>query len=248
MNNKSLFTGKSDDYFRCRPSYPEAAVRWLRQKCSGDKAVDIGAGTGIFTKALLPYFNEVSAIEPNEDMRKVFRIFLPEVVCSAASGEATELPDNSIDLITVAQAFHWLDEEKFKAEAMRILRPGGKVAIIWNTTLPDDFSMARSKICQKYCPRFSSGHAGKRSPAEGDDFLLHHYFSSVEFASFSNPFVMDLETFEGNMRSRSYAIGAEHPDYPAFMTELRAVFEQYAVDGRVTEQQETQIYLGEFQA
>ena len=247
MDNKSLFTGKSDDYFRYRPAYPEASVRWIKARCSGEAVVDIGAGTGIFTKVLLNFFKNVSAIEPNADMRKNFRIFLPETACLSGSGEATGLPDNSVDLITVAQAFHWLDEEKFRQEAMRILRPGGKVAIIWNTALKNDFSIARNSVCQKYCPRFRSGHAGKRSPEEGDVFLRYHYFSKVEFVSFSNPFVMDLETFEGNMRSRSYAIAPEHPDHPEFMTALRAVFDHHAVGGMVTELQETQIFLGEFQ-
>ena len=247
MDNRTLFTGKSDDYFRYRPSYPEASARWIKERCSGENAVDIGAGTGIFTKVLLNFFREVSAIEPNADMRKCFRNFLPDTVCLAGTGEATGLPDNSVDLITVAQAFHWLDEEKFKAEAMRILRPGGKVAIIWNTALKSDFSAARNAVCQKYCPRFSSGHAGKRSPEEGDAFLRYHYFSQVEIASFDNPFAMDQETFEGNMRSRSYALLPDHPDYPEFMAEQRAVFAKFATDGTVTEPQETQIFLGEFQ-
>lgn len=246
MDNKHIFTGKSNDYFRYRPSYPYEAVKWLREKCSGDKVADIGAGTGIFTKVLQCCFKDVSAIEPNADMRKKFHDFLPDIICSDGTGEATGLPDNSIDLITVAQAFHWLDEEKFKQEAIRILRHGGKAAIIWNTTVQNDFSAARDQVCQKYCPRFRQGHAGKRSVAEGDEFLRHHYFKKVEFASFDNPFEMDSETFEGNMRSRSYAIGAEHPAYSEFMTELHTVFEQYALNGTVTEQQETQIYLGEF--
>ena len=248
MDNRNLFTGKSDDYFRYRPSYPATSVRWLKERVSGENVVDIGAGTGIFTQLLLNFFKEVSAIEPNADMRKFFRIFLPEIPCLPESGEATGLPDNSVDLITIAQAFHWLDEEKFKAEAMRILRPGGKVAIIWNTALKNDFSAARDRISQQYCPRFRSGHAGKRSPEEGDAFLRYHYFSRVEIASFDNPFVMDLETFEGNMRSRSYALAPDHPDHPEFMAKQRAVFEHFAVNGTVTELQETQIFLGEFQA
>ena len=248
MNNRSVFSGKSEDYFRYRPSYPDVAFEWLRERCSGEIAVDIGAGTGIFTKGLLRCFKNVSAIEPNADMRKKFHEFLPDKVCSYGTGEATGLQDNSTDLITVAQAFHWLDEERFKTEAIRILRPAGKVAIIWNTTLPNEFSAARDRVCQKYCPRFRTGHAGKRSVAEGDDFLLHHYFHKVEVASFANPFAMDLEIFEGNMRSRSYSIGADHSDYPEFMTELRAVFEQFSSNGIVIEPQETQIFLGEFSA
>ena len=246
MDNRQLFSGKSEDYFRCRPSYPESAVRWLRERCQGECAADIGAGTGIFTKLLQPYFKKVYAVEPNADMRKIFCAYLPDVPCSAGSGEDTGLAADSVDLITVAQAFHWLDEEKFKAEALRILRPAGKVAIIWNSTLESDFTLARSRVCQKYCPRFRSGHAGKRSAAEGDDFLRNHYFGEVEVISFANPFEMDLEIFEGNMRSRSYALTPADPAYADFSAELRSVFEQYAVNGTVTEPQETQIYFGRF--
>jgi SAM-dependent methyltransferase len=149
-------------------------------------------------------------------------------------------------LITAAQAFHWFDEEKFKKEAMRILRPGGKVAIIWNTSLDNDFTSERNCICRKYCPRFQRGYAGKRSPAEGDDFLRHNYFREVEVVAFDNPFVMDLECFEGNMRSRSYALLPGERAYKSFRDELRELFERHAVNGRVVEPQETQVFLGSF--
>lgn len=247
MNNKEIFTGRSNDYSRCRPSYPDSAVEWLRNHCSGDHVVDVGAGTGIFTKVLLRCFKNVCAVEPNADMRESFHTFLPEIPCFDASGESTGLEKNSIDLITVAQAFHWLDEEKFREEACRILRPQGKVAIIWNTCLQNDFIIARNQVCQKYCPRFRAGYAGKRPVAEGDDFLRYHYFRKVEVASFNNPFPMTQDIFEGNMRSRSYTLYANHSDYADFMKELRSVFDKYAINGVVTEPQETQIYLGTFE-
>ena len=163
-----------------------------------------------------------------------------------ASGEATGFPENSVDLITVAQAFHWLDEEKFKREAMRILNPDGKVAIVWNTTKRSDFTDSRNAVCQKYCPRFKHGHAGKRTPAEGDAFLRYSYFKTVEFIAFDNPFVMDKLTFEGNIRSRSYALLPGDSRYEEFIAETRAVFDRFAVNGTVTELQETQIFLGSF--
>ena len=246
IDNKELFTRKSADYSRFRPAYPAAAVEWLKSKISGETVLDVGAGTGIFTGELLRYFQNVSAVEPNRDMREAFAAFLPGIYCSGGSGEATGFPDGSFDLITVAQAFHWLDAERFKAEAMRILRPAGKVAIIWNTSLQCDFTVERNLICQKYCPRFRSGHAGKRSAEEGDAFLRHEYFRSVEVVEFDNPFTMDLTAFEGNMRSRSYALTAEDDEFEHFMDELRAVFRRFAENNTVTEPQVTQIYFGSF--
>ena len=112
MNNQELFSGRSDDYFRCRPSYPAAAADWLYERCPEACTADVGAGTGIFTRVLLRRFKKVTAVEPNEDMRKKFCELLPDIPCLAASGESTGIAGKSIDLITVAQAFHWLDEEK----------------------------------------------------------------------------------------------------------------------------------------
>ena len=246
MDNKELFTHKSDDYSRFRPSYPAAAIDWLRAEIRGERVVDIGAGTGIFTKLLLRCFHEVSAVEPNEEMRKKFLFNLPGIPCSDGSGEATKLPDHSVDLITIAQAFHWLDEEKFKAEAFRILAPEGKIAIIWNTSLRNEFTEARDEVCRKYCPRFRAGYAGKRNPAEGDAFLRNVYFRQVQTVSFCNPFAMDLSTFEGNMRSRSYALIPGMDGYESFRDKLRSVFDRYAENGIVVEPQETQIYCGCF--
>ena len=200
MNNTALFTHKSDDYARFRPGYPVAAVDWLKSETAAETVLDIGAGTGIFTQLLLKRFSNVSAVEPNAEMREKFNTFLPDVPCYDATGEATGLPENSVDLITAAQAFHWLDEELFRHEAMRILKPSGKVAIVWNTTKKSDFTDSRNAVCQKYCPRFKSGDAGKRTPAEGDAFLRYCYFKTVEFVTFDNPFTMDLPTFVGNIR------------------------------------------------
>ncbi|MBR2364428.1 MAG: class I SAM-dependent methyltransferase [Lentisphaeria bacterium] len=202
MDNKDLFTHKSTDYSLCRPSYPFVAVEWLREKVDGNTVLDIGAGTGIFTKVLLPYFTDVSAVEPNKEMRKEFSRILPFVSCSASSGEETGKAADSIDLITVAQAFHWLEEEKFKQEAQRILKKNGKVAIIWNTRIKTAFTEARDEVCRKYCPGFRTGHAGKRSAGEGDIFLREScYFQNVEVKNFPNDFTMDKNVFEGIMRS-----------------------------------------------
>lgn len=247
VDNTDLFTCKSNDYSKFRPSYPTSAIDWLFEKnhpCS--HVLDIGAGTGIFTQALLCRFPHVSAVEPNADMRRQFLKSLPHIFCSHGTGENTGLPDASTDLITVAQAFHWLDAEKFKQEAERILHPGGKVAIVWNNSLENDFTKARNNVCRKYCPRFRKGHAGKRSAAEGDAFLRHSYFREVEVTSFPNPFVMDRRIFIGNMRSRSYALMPGDKNYGIFMKELNDVFNRFSRNGTVTDPLQTQIFLGRF--
>ena len=245
-DNRELFTAKAEDYARFRPSYPAAAVEWLRERMSGGAVADIGAGTGIFTRLLQGHFDPVYAVEPNAAMRAVFRRSLPDVPCLDGSGEHTGLPEGSVELITVAQAFHWLDEELFKGEARRILMPNGKVAIIWNSCVKNEFTLARDEVCKRYCPRFRAGHAGKRSAAEGDAFLREVYFSRVEVASFDNPFVMDLTAFLGNMRSRSYALAPGDAGFAGFEAELQKVFARFSENGIVTEPQRTEIYLGSF--
>lgn len=246
MDNRELFSGKSVDYAACRPSYPAAAIDFLYEKTHAESVADIGAGSGIFTACLQKRFKHIIAVEPNGSMRNEFMKILPEIPCTAGCAEAALLPENSVQLITAAQAFHWFDEEKFKSEAMRILRPGGKTAIIWNNSIKNDFVMERDNICREYCPRFRSGHAGKRTPEAGDIFLREYYFKSVETVVFDNPFVMDEATFAGNIRSRSYALRPDDSNYDIFMEKLNAVFHKYAKNGVVTEPISTQIYLGSF--
>ena len=95
MNNTEIFTGKSKDDFRCRPSYPLVAIDWLRARCPGERVLDVGAGTGIFTRALLQRFHDVTAVEPNGDMREMFREQLPAVPSLAATGENTGIAGRS---------------------------------------------------------------------------------------------------------------------------------------------------------
>ena len=247
MNNSQLFSGKAEDYFSSRPSYPEKLVRWLYLRTGAGRVVDIGAGTGIFTRMLLKYFSSVTAVEPNADMRKMFLQNLPDISCLDSCAENTGLESASIDLVTCAQAFHWFDEEKFKAECRRILAPGGKLAIVWNNSVKSSFTTERDEVCKEFCPRFARGYAGKRSPAEGDEFLRKYYLKDVEVESFENPFVMDEKTFVANMSSRSYAPSRGSAEHHEFIGMLLDIFRRYAVNGKVTEMLSAQVYLGRFQ-
>lgn len=247
VDNTTLFSGKESCYSASRPTYPAEALEWLFRQCtSAKRVVDIGAGTGIFTELLQKYFPDITAVEPNMDMRREFITCHPDIPVIAATGEATTLPAGSIDLITVAQAFHWLDEDLFKFEAQRILAAGGKTAIIWNNRISGGIGQAQNEVSRKYCPRFSCGYAGKRSPAEGDDFLQHKYFRSVQLFRCRNFHTMTEETFIKNALSRSYSLTAEDENYTAYIAELQAAFRRFAVGNKVCEEYETVIYLGTF--
>jgi SAM-dependent methyltransferase len=118
-------------YERARPTYPDAAVDWLLP--AGARTVlDLGAGTGKLTRSLVARGLEVTAVEPLAEMRASLAASLPEVRALEGTAEAIPLADDSVDAITVAQAWHWVDPERATAEAARVLRPGGTLGLIWN--------------------------------------------------------------------------------------------------------------------
>jgi SAM-dependent methyltransferase len=132
------FTHRAGAYVKSRPSYPPALFDLLENECGlGPKTVvaDLGSGTGIFTRPLLERGATVHAIEPNDDMRgEAERMLSGESRFHSVKGtaEATTLAPSSIDLVTSAQAFHWFDIAKTKAEIARILVDDGFVALVWN--------------------------------------------------------------------------------------------------------------------
>ncbi len=116
---------------RLRPPYPDAAVDWMLQPGARD-VLDLGAGTGRLTDALVERGLAVSAVDPSASMLGVLAARHPGVRAVSGAAEATGLPDASFDAIVVAQAWHWVDADAASAEAARLLRPGGTLAMVWN--------------------------------------------------------------------------------------------------------------------
>jgi SAM-dependent methyltransferase len=125
------FGAAADAYERARPGYPGEAVDWLVP--TGARTVlDLGAGTGKLTRALTARGLEVFAVEPLPEMRENLAAAVPDARVLTGTAEEIPLPDDSVDAITVAQAWHWVDPERATAEAARVLRPGGTLGLIWN--------------------------------------------------------------------------------------------------------------------
>ncbi len=123
-------------YERSRPSYPLAALAALADALpleAGRTVVDLGAGTGKFTRLLALTGAEVLAVEPVREMRETLAELLPGVAVTAGTAEATGLPDGCADAVVAAQSWHWFDERAALAEVERLLRPGGALALVWNT-------------------------------------------------------------------------------------------------------------------
>ena len=126
------FGAIADDYDRLRPPPAEAAVDWLVPP-GCQVAVDIGAGTGLLTRALARRVPRVVAVEPDERMRAVLAARSPGVEVRAGRGEAIPLPDASADGVFISSAWHWMDPELALAEITRVLRDGGRFGLIWTS-------------------------------------------------------------------------------------------------------------------
>jgi ubiquinone/menaquinone biosynthesis C-methylase UbiE len=129
------FGDAADAYDRARPGYPDEAVDWLVRALElgdGSTVVDLAAGTGKLTEPLARTRARVIAVEPAAGMLDRLRKLLPGVEAHQGTAEAIPLADGAADAVTVGQAFHWFANEEALAEIRRVLRPGGRLALVWN--------------------------------------------------------------------------------------------------------------------
>ena len=124
-------------YDRVRPGPPAAALDWL-VPAGCRVAVDLAAGTGLFTRALLGRVARVTAVEPDPRMREVLARRSPALDVRDGRGEAMPLPDGAADAVFVSTAWHWLDPPRAVPEIARVLRPGGRLGVIWTSRNRDE--------------------------------------------------------------------------------------------------------------
>ena len=129
------FSAAAKEYERARPGYPEEAVAWIAERLGigpGRDVLDLAAGTGKLTRALVPSGARIVAVEPIDEMREHLFAALPDIDAFDGTAEAIPLPDGSVDVVTCGQAFHWFRFEEALREIHRVLRPGGGLALVWN--------------------------------------------------------------------------------------------------------------------
>ncbi len=126
------FGSIAEDYDGLRPQAPQQAVDWLVPP-GCEVAVDVGAGTGLFTRTLVSRAAQVIAVEPDARMRKVLSARSPGVRVVEGRGESIPFPDASADAVFVSSAWHWMDAERAVPEIGRVLRDGGRFGLIWTS-------------------------------------------------------------------------------------------------------------------
>lgn len=248
LDNLEKFTGKGGVYQQYRPDYAAEALRYLHETLgigAGACVADIGSGTGIFTRQLLLLGARVFAVEPNPDMRAEAERQLssfPGFYSVAGRDSGTTLPDKSVDLVSAAQAFHWFDPAAFRQECQRILKPRGKVLLVWNQRDPNSpVNIASKAVFTEYCPDFIGFSGGmSQRDARIDLFFTQGY----ELLQFAYPTYYTREAYIGRCLSASYAILPDNPRYEQFLAALGTVFDQFQQEGKLLLSNTTVFQLG----
>lgn len=250
MDSKERFTNRVETYVLHRPSYPKEAIDFLYDTIGlhpSSEIADIGAGTGIFSKLLLARGSHVTAIEPNDAMREAAeRALLTEAYFRTLPGSAeqTGLQERSIDFITCAQAFHWFDRSAAQSEFRRILKPGGKVILIWNSRLTygTPFLEQYDKLLYTYGTDYEQmTHKNIAETA----LALFFKEGGMQTARFTNRQTFDFEGLRGRLLSSSYSPVPGDPSYEPMIMELRNIFDRNNKDGNVYFDYETEVFWGE---
>lgn len=240
------FTDRVDDYIRHRPGYPSGLIDLLASECglgAGCTVADLGSGTGILTGLLLAAGARVLAVEPNAAMRAAAEAALRgQARFESVDGraESTTLAGGSVDLVAAAQAFHWFDPVRSRAEMVRILRPAGFVALIWNQRKDSALNRDYERMLERFAPEYALVRERDRAAEP----KVRAFFSPAipRYASFEHAQRFDEAGLRGRLSSSSYAPKAGDPSYEPMMDALRTIFAAHAQDGSVTMAYETIVF------
>lgn len=214
------FSRTAAAYDRGRPEYPAAALAWLGERLdlrAGRDVLDLAAGTGKLTRPLAATGASVVAVEPLDAMRAAIG---PPARAVAGTAEAIPLPDGAVDAVTVGQAFHWFDHARALAEIHRVLRPGGALAIVWNTRRREDpLQAAIDELIGPYRGTVPA-HADQawRAPLERSGL-----FGAVEERAFENEQRLDAQGLEDRVGSISFVASLDEPERGHVLARIRAL-------------------------
>ncbi len=229
-----------------RPSYPTASIRYIvsRGILPSVSVADVGSGTGIMTRLLLPHCKEVFAIEPNDAMReraesdlvgiRGFRSIL-------GTAESTGLDSDSVGAIVCAQAYHWFNSEMTRKEFGRILRESGKLFLVWNDRLHNTPFLKRyDELLVQYGVDYAAVNHQRLSDEDLESVFDHDY----EKAQFPNKQQFVLAGLIGRLESSSYVPSHDDPKHAILLNEIEDSFRRYSSGGTISFNYSTTVYSG----
>ena len=213
IRHADSFGAAAEAYGRGRPAYPPAALDWLLPR-EARRVLDLGAGTGKLTSDLVGRGLEVAAVDPSDGMLTALRRELPSVDARPGTAEAIPLEDGSVDVVLVAQAWHWVDPARAVPEVARVLRPGGRLCLLWNCRVESD---GWTRDLGRLLNRLGFMEDNSRSPPVGPPF------GPVERhdVAWADPITVDA--LVDLVASRSYIIVLPQAERAAVLDDVRSI-------------------------
>jgi SAM-dependent methyltransferase len=217
------FASAAGVYEESRPSYPADAIAWLADELRlgpGRTVVDLAAGTGKLTRLLIPTGATVIAIEPVDEMRHALRNTTPDADARPGTAEQAGLPEASADAVTVAQAFHWFDAPKARAEIHRILRAEGRLALVWNVR---DLDNPTQRAVDDLFTPYRGDTPSHRSGRWRDALDASTLFETTAKNHFPNVQTLDGESLVRRVASTSFIADLPDPERRRVLERARAI-------------------------
>lgn len=249
-NSVERFSGRVANYVKYRPGYPAEMIDFFRREMglTADSVIaDIGSGTGISARLFLENGNVVIGVEPNAAMRAAAEEYLAGLGgfrSVEGTADATGLPDGSADFVIAAQAFHWFEPESTRREWVRILKPGGWAALIWNERQLDTTTFLREY--EAVLLKYADDYTRVRHENIDESKLKAFFKKDFRKAIFQNSQTLDLDGLLGRVLSSSYMPTAEDPRFPAMKNDLDALVAKHGENGNIEILYNTTIYYSQF--
>ena len=250
---RSRFSGRAENYARYRPGYPKEILQFLGERCalrSGSAIADVGSGAGALSALFLEDGHRVFGVEPNREMRAAAERLLgdnPLFESVDGTAEDTTLATQSVDLVVAANSLHWVERDAARAEFTRVLRPGGRVAVVWSMSRESGtpFLEAHTELVLTHRTGGGAGGAGDvhgMTEAFFDDGSGGH--RGHETARFPYFQALDFEGLKGLVLSSSTMPAPGRPGSEEMLRDLEGIFGANESGGEVVMEYEVSVYCG----